>query len=788
MREQLLSFANDYAAEMDNTGNDGDELRSINHPLVFLFLGDQSVEALMEVAALNRKKWTNSAGVVYLHVGTKPVEMTENQYGWTLPSVQGDKKSLRSDIYKQFYKDESKLLELNVTLRRMNSHIAEFGRMYSHMQRLNIAVVTELDDPCNVLLPELTVLVKSVFGEHFRSVMIDLYGLLEEKQVAETYAFSSSLGVSFLREADQYQDRSYRFDANLQVTGEGIRMPVQHGPAPLFDMVYFLGNKDERGIFADSGMQGTYELISSLNLLKNRRALNELDPQHGAYNNQQFKQNMIPPDTDGRCYASAGLSTVKRPDQAIALTVLYHWYRFALQRLKDNRTSVESQDVLHELELEAERSARLVEDLMTEPAKAVEGMYGMLYHPLSSAQLRSMTLREAEAALFGGNAQSFFETNVVHRVESTLMQRDMARELERRFRQRILDNPSYGFLCGSAWTADTQENGVMSELRQQAKETAALLEQCREELKQKYDERVEVQSFGQATLWSRLTNQIPVKHIVRHVVDEVYGIKLELLYLDMKQRLVAQYISKLEELHAQMVPFVERFHQLEMLLRDTSRSSISHTNDYLGRNINEFYEQGVKEIVSELEERYGLQFYWDDRCLGNLSELLVKGEEKLIHKLIMAARKDVFAHRLFNRTFEDELLKRANVVANYDNREVLSKEDLFRDLYATLENEAAIRADVYRSTHRHRYEEKYIFGDYQSEFIQYAFSVDHGSRTYKLGCIHEKKLNGIEKLNLMGGFRLEDLMYYRNGKLYYDTYVQNGYQFHSIDLPDRDRI
>ncbi|MNG34051.1 hypothetical protein D3C84_1204490 [compost metagenome] len=47
--------------------------------------------------------------------------------------------------------------------------------------------------------------------------------------------------------------------------------------------------------------------------------------------------------------------------------------------------------------------------------------------------------------------------------------------------------------------------------------------------------------------------------------------------------------------------------------------------------------------------------------------------------------------------------------------------------------------------------------------------------------MHERRSSGVEKLNLMGGFHLEDLMYYRNGKVYYETYLQNGYEFHALD-------
>lgn len=93
MRDTLLAFANEYDAEMDSQGSDADELRSINHPLVFLFLGDQTEEALRQIRKLNGNQWNNSEGVVYLHVGTKPVEPDENLYSWALPALSDDKKS-----------------------------------------------------------------------------------------------------------------------------------------------------------------------------------------------------------------------------------------------------------------------------------------------------------------------------------------------------------------------------------------------------------------------------------------------------------------------------------------------------------------------------------------------------------------------------------------------------------------------------------------------------------------------------------------------------------------------
>ncbi|MFD0679176.1 MULTISPECIES: hypothetical protein [unclassified Paenibacillus] len=781
IKGELDSFSKRYAMQIDSMGNDGDEMRSINHPVVFVFLGDHSADALEAVHSLNRTKWNNSAGVVYLQLGTKQTAPLDNVYGWSLPASAESKQTLRPSIREQFYADEAKRLELNVTLRRMNSRIAEFGRMYTHLQRLNIAIVTRLDDPFNVLLPEIAVLMETIFGEQFRSVVLDLYGLLEEKAVGDAFAFQSSLGVSFLRELDMYQGRDYTFEGMLQLTGEGVSLPAAHSPSPLFDMVYLLSDKDERGIFAENGMQGNYEAICNLNLLKNRKSNNELDPQHAVYNNQHFKQNATPSDGDGRSYASAGFSKITRPSQPVALTVLYHVYHRLIERMQEN-ARMDRGSIQEMLELELHYWDRDIQSLLPDPQKAVEGMFSLLHSKISYAELMTLTLRQAESALYGGNAQTFFETNVVRGLEKGFVESNFAGRLKTRLESKVIRNSLYGYYSASLWTSYEESGSLINGIREKAKETAKLLEQGRAELDQVYAERIEQQSFAKMSLWDRFTNKASVKGMTRPFLELVYGMKVELLLLEMKLRLLNAYLQELEELHDRAQPFVERFRQLEKTLHEASRGSISVTSDYLGRNINEYYGHAVQEILTELEGRRDVQFYFDERQMGNISLMLAEGEEHVLQRLMEMTRKEVFNHPLFNQTFEDELLERANVTAGYENREVLSKEDLFRDLYSTLENEAAIRADVYNSTHKHRYVEKYFFGDFDSEFIRYAFAVDQGSRTYKLGCVQEMKRSGIEKLNVMGGFRIEDLMYYRNGKRYYDTYVQNGYSFHSMDI------
>ena len=161
-----------------------------------------------------------------------------------------------------------------------------------------------------------------------------------------------------------------------------------------------------------------------------------------------------------------------------------------------------------------------------------------------------------------------------------------------------------------------------------------------------------------------------------------------------------------------------------------------------------------------------------------MQALLSKGAEALTKRLIAVCGRELLETAPFAHAFEEELLRRANVAAAYDNRQVLTKEELFKRLYRSLEEDAVANVRLFDYTQEHRHEEKYFFGDGGSEFLRYADSVDETTRIYRLGIVHEERRSGVEKLNLMGGFHLEDLLFYRNGKVYYETYIQNGYSLH----------
>ena len=94
---------------------------------------------------------------------------------------------------------------------------------------------------------------------------------------------------------------------------------------------------------------------------------------------------------------------------------------------------------------------------------------------------------------------------------------------------------------------------------------------------------------------------------------------------------------------------------------------------------------------------------------------------------------------------------------------------------------------LYTTLVTHRYVEKYFLGNRHSEFIDYAYKRDQSSRSYKIGTVSDTRNSVIEKLQLMGGFKLEDLIYTRSARRYYEAYKEKGYHFHSEDFHSEGR-
>lgn len=779
MQERLWAFAGEYDAEADKQAYASDGQRSINHPLVFAFIGDECLDALAAVYELNETKWNNSKGVVYLHVYTERTLARDNVFGIRLPALSADRKNVRPQLHRQFYDDPHKLVELGRAVRQISSRIAEFGRMYSSFQQLNIAVVTRTDDPCNVLLQEVTLLLKTVLSESFKQIQVDLYGLIREKQINGEHEYASSVSVGFLRELDYYQSRGYSFNAPLLVTEDQIRLPVVHAHAPLFDLAYLLSDKNEQGMLVDGSMEANYEIISGMSLLKNRKTADQYDSKQEIYNNQHFRQHISPAHVQGNVYATAGFSKVKRPNRAIALTVLHHLTQHMVGRLK-GQSEADRRTILELWQLENGSIDRKVEAVVPDREK-LEDMNALLFSTVSFDELKKLTLAEAEQLMYGRHAGEFFREQFTAKANRMLEQLDPDREVREAAERSIIDNPRFGLYCAYAWTSEKDDAVPYQELRKWAKETAKQLEESKLRLDHFLQETVDMQPFRRVPFMKKST----LKHFSRFFFENVYGRRLALLQLETKLSLLQRYETAFARLHELLRPKVERLFELEKQVREASRQSVSEANDYLGRNISEYYATVVGDIVKELQAKRGDDFFFGDRFIGNAAKHLEEGPERLLQRLIDVCRSELFPNEPFRQSFEDELIRRANVTVRFDDKDgVLSKEQLYRDLYDTLKEQATVHVEVYNYTHKHRYEEHYFFGDCESEFIRYAFDVDKGNRAYKLGCVHENRNSGIEKLSLMGGFRIDDLQSLRNGKKYYDSYKANGFQFHAIPLDE----
>lgn len=780
MKQLLDRFATEYAAAEDKWTGIGDDQSSIHYPTVFLFIGDKSADAIEPMMQINERKWDNSAGVMYVHIASSCAPDEEegsklSRLSLSFPRDHRDSKTYRHELCRHFYENEHSLYELNRILRKVSLNIAEYGRLYASFDRIHVSVITRVDDPFNVFIPEISLLAQSIFSQSFKSVQMDLYALIDERGQVDSFGYSSSLGVAFLRELELMQSPNYSFTAKLQVTEDGISIPVTHTRAPLFDLVYILSDKDERGITSSTGMQDNYEIISHISLLKNRKPKDDAyDLNVGGYNNTSFKNNMMTESGRQGC-VSAGFSRVKRPNQSIAIAVLYHFFRKLNEQMKGELewSTREKLAMFGADPHEIETSVHIV----VPEQERIQDMAGMMTHPVGFGSLKRMTLQEAEEALFGEGCRSYFQQNMVRPAEEAVHRIDIRAQIENALQHQLAAHPEVGFYHLYAYTDEHNEvDGIMKELRFRLRELSREIEDTMTAIEELYATRVEDFAFQRVLFREKQS----VRNFIRAFFDKVYTLKWKQLQLQTELKLVQRYEAELMSCHHQFKRQVMDMMKLENMLRETALDSIAAADDYIGQNIMEYYERVTAEVMEELQAKRGSGVFFEERYVGNVSKLLGDGTDVLLKRLIQVCRSEILSAAPFRLTFEEELLQRSNVTVEYHNRQVVSKDELFKRLYRRLEEHAGIHIRLLDYTHEHRYEEKYFFGDYTSEFVRYALGADESSRIYKLGCVHEKRSSGVEKLNLMGGFHVEDLMFYRNGKVYYEHYVQEGYVFHGV--------
>ena len=776
MRDLLQKYAGSFSIQLEKTSQSENVQSSVNYPIVFLFLGDLVKEALLVIKKINQEKLSNSSGVLYFHAYQTETIIADNLWSLQIAEKGFDRKSQRKEIYEAFEQNETLLIELNKCLRKMTSKLADYGKDYSSFQKVNLCVVTAIDDPANILIQELTLLLKSILQESFRIVEIDLFGLLKEKQDGESFAYTTSLGISFLKELDQYQQTDYCFEKDLQLTEDHLRLPVTHPPSPLFDMVYLLSDKNEDGLIAEEAIHQNYEIISNLNLLKNRKMSSDYHEKMDSYQHQNFKRaikgNVLEP-----VYASAGFAKVTRPNHAIVLHAARYFFHELLETLKAQ--SIQSgAKILSLFDLSESAFQKYYEHFLPSADK-LDDMPGLIRMTNSYQTIKKMTLFESELYLYEGGSDTFFYQNFEEPVREFLTSLDLREQIEWCFNENVLNHEQYGLFCAYRWTADQphSEKNILNEIKRLAEETKNEQIQLEEYLEDIYQQVVEHSDFKKSSL--PFSNKKNLNSFVDYFFTEVYGTKYELLKLKVKQAILKQYQSVLGDLHHSLKPKIKLINKVESILKQTASESLVESDDELEKNISQYYGRMIKSVTAKLKEKRGPYFFLTEPFFRNLASYLESDQpEVLLERLLLVCEREVLTQKEFHGSFEDELLDRANVITNYENREILTKEDLFKKLYHRLDERSKVHIEVFHYTQVNRYEEKYFFGDFYSQFMRYALEKEYETRLCKVGCAHEKKTSGVEKLTLMGGFTLKDLMYYRNGIKYYNKYMENGYEFH----------
>ncbi|WP_255247950.1 transcription initiation factor TFIID [Paenibacillus sp. 7523-1] len=797
LKRDLEKYAAQYAAEQERQGSLGDGRSSIHYPALFLFVGDLVEPAMAAVHEINQLKWDNGEGVMYLQIGTEGREeqggrehrdssedgqVTRHILPLSTEQTGRPSKTMRKDVHRSFHDSEQALFGLNRTLRRVSNRIAEYGRLYSSFDRIYVTVVTRADDPLNVLLPELTKLTENILAQSFKSVQTDLHVLVSEMEQVESFGYASAAGLAFLRELDHMQALDYTFSGNLLVTEDGISIPVVHPSSPLFDLVYILSDKNERGTGVAGGWIENAEIICRICLLKNRKQ----DPDAlgavastgaNTYNNTSFKNN-IRTTSDQHGYASAGFAEIRRPNQPIALAVLYHLYRYLLDLMRQE-PEWSMKDKLAFFGLDTSSVERKVEGLLPEQ-DLVGGMSGIMTHNVSFSDLKPLSLREAERALFGQGAEAYFRDNMVRPAGERLRQRSSQSSLLRRAEQSRTEYPEIGYFQWTSWS-DSGPGSVREALLGLIRDKSVQLESARALLEQRQQEQVEDQPIKRALFRDKQN----VRNLIDCLLERVYVPKTELLRLENELQLLRIYDSEMEQLHSFSRSITTALEALERTLRETAEERIAAADEYIGQNVMEYYGKVTEALIADLEAKRGRDVWFEERYMGDINRLAAEGNERLLQRLMEVCHALLLTAEPLRLPFEEELLQRANVTITYGDKNVLTRDDLFRRLYRTLEDQAVVRIRVFDYTQEHRYEEKYFFGDHHSAFMDYAAHAEETSRIYKLGVVYEERSSGVEKLNLMGGFHLEDLMVYRNGKVYYESYTENGYELHPSGLADK---
>lgn len=774
MEQVLKNFAEEYDFKIDRRIYNGDSERSANNPILFVFIGDGTKGAYEHIIPMINDRWDNGSGITFISISTEDIKEKENFFSFQFNYDFKDKKSLRKNIREKFYNDKKLLEDLNTKITTARDKILHSGDLFNSFENINISVVTMSDDPMNIILPEVTMLIRKKMLEVFKLSSADLYVLIKEKNLEDEF-FSLAASVSFFREIEYIQKDNFNFNEEIAVYGEGRELPVNWS-GPIFYMTYILEEKNEKGTIPIGSMINNYEIIAYINLLKNRNVSVETysDTENHYYDNNRFKVN-ISRETSINRYATAGLCKVKRPNGAIAITIVRCFYELVLRKL-DDFSIKDTEFITKTLKIDEDSMTSKVNSFLPEDIDMSDMNGIMMSNSIEvEKRLSKLTLRQVEESLYGERCQGFFYENFKRPSENSLNSFNLEKGIRTLVWNNILNQPKLGLYCAFKWTSEQGE--AIKLIRNSRNSINRYIEEINNEIENTYESKF-IEGFSLKNLFNRSGN---IQEVRRKIFSDIYERKLQALKLWLHEKILGQYEFILLKIHEEIGIEIEKLKDILEIIKIHEDEVIKRQDEYTSQNVKIYYANVVNSIINKLEKNYGEAFYFDEKYIGNLSEDIKKGKEDTLIKITQFCSKYILTEDEFNKSFEEEFNERANVnVANLDSK-VVSKEELYRRLYTILDDNSAIKSYLMNYDVK-SYQEKYFFGDYSSDFIKYAFDFDRKTRSYKIGYINEIRSSGIEKLNLMGGFGAKDIMYIRNAINFYNYCLENGYLLHGIDV------
>lgn len=788
LRREVMSRAEGLAVRYDEAALKSNDIR-MKAPMLFVLLGNQVKDGLSEIQKAVAHNMSNSEGIVYLIVEDQITSAKNNEQAIPDSECGQDRKQEKYSVenagevirlklhgktenkergsLSQWLDDDEFLAQLNQKVGIAASKILEKNKVFSYWEQMHVSVVIGASDPCNVILPDLVVLIKNKLQQSFKQVFTDLFVLLEETE-ADSKPMEKALSYSLFKELDWYQNADYTYERETEWVDDGMKL-MTHYRGQLFHLVYILTDKKENGQRINEARKTHYESIVAVNLLKNREQKSvELEEAREQFNYNTFITN-VQEMTENR-YCTARLAKVRKPGQGIYLSVAYYLFK-----AYENQLSCHGQELDRALIAQCGLSDDQIENLVAgclPEEENLEQIYSLISRNISFKELKSETFFEAEDILYGETAKNFFLANFEEAAKKRVKKLLSQENIEKKLIEEVVSQAAYGpFALNQLITSEVYEK-----LQQQKDRYLYQMKEYEAEIEEKGSQLVGQCVGGGFGLFDKKY----LHQVKEYLVHEVYGRR----YAHTKQAIKLIVLERLKEGIEQFCEGLQgklqKLQQIERFLEERIQEANRYEEEYLVQNVMPYYERVVSKKLEEIGKAKGKHFLYDEKYMGSSYKVLEEQEEEILKKILLIAERDILQdEKYFGLSFEEELLARANMLIEYEDTGVAAKGELYKLLYESLEENSKPCVHLDTTLSPHRYLEKYFFGNRQSEFIDYAYKRDQVSRSYKIGTISDQRKSVIEKLQLMGGFRLEDLVFTHSAKRYYEAYKEKGYHFHS---------